>query len=64
MVDAAENARAKTGKRRSSTNRQRYFGDWTEPKLLTIYVVDAQGKRVNTVELPVTNDGTFAIRFG
>ncbi len=50
--------RAKTGKRRS-TNRHGYFGDWTEPKLLTIYVVDEQGKRVNTAELPVTNDGTF-----
>lgn len=31
------------------------------PKLLTIYVVDAQGKRVNTASLPVTNDGTFGL---
>ncbi len=59
MADAPGNARAKTGKRRQTTNRHGYFGDWTEPKLLTIYVVDAQGKRVNTAELPVTNDGTF-----
>lgn len=51
--------RAKIGKRRS-TNRHGYYGDWTEPKLLTIYVVDEQGKRVNTASLPVTNDGTFA----
>ncbi len=29
------------------------------PKLLTIYVVDPQGKRVNTAEVPITNDGTF-----
>lgn len=51
--------RTKTGKRRFSTNRHGYFGDWTEPKLLTIYVVDEQGKRINTAEFPVTNDGTF-----
>lgn len=51
--------RNKLGKRRSSTNRHGYFGDWQEPKLLTIYVVDEQGKRINTAELPVTNDGTF-----
>lgn len=30
-----------------------------EPKLLTIYVVDERGKRINTAEIPVTNDGTF-----
>lgn len=50
---------AKKGKRRPKTNRHGYVGEWQEPKLLTIYVVDAQGKRVNTTELPVTNDGTF-----
>lgn len=42
----------KKGKRRSKTNRHGYVGEWQEPKLLTIYVVDAQGKRVNTTELP------------
>lgn len=51
--------RAKKGKPCQTTNRHGYYGDWTEPKLLTIYVVDEQGKRVNTAELPVTNDGTF-----
>ena len=51
--------RNKIGKRRS-TNRHGYFGDWTEPKLLTIYVVDEQGKRINTAD-PVTNDGTFTL---
>ncbi|HEY9783266.1 MAG TPA: ISLre2 family transposase [Leptolyngbyaceae cyanobacterium] len=51
--------RDKKGKPRQTTNRHGYYGDWTEPKLLTIYVVDEQGKRVNTASLPVTNDGTF-----
>lgn len=51
--------RPKKGKPRQTTNRHGYHGDWTEPKLLTIYVVNALGKRVNTAELPVTNDGTF-----
>ena len=49
----------KTGKRRQQTNRHRYQGEWTEPKLLTIYVVDELGKRVNSAEIPVTNDGTY-----
>lgn len=51
--------RPKKGKPRQTTNRHGYVGDWREPKLLTIYVVDEQGKRVNTNVLPVTNDGTF-----
>ncbi len=51
--------RPKKGKRCLKTNRHGYVGDWKEPKLLTIYAVDAQGQRINTVELPVTNDGTF-----
>lgn len=49
----------KTGKRRQQTNRHGYKGEWIEPKLLTIYVVDPLGKRVNTTEIPVTNDGTY-----
>lgn len=40
--------RPKKGKPRQTTNRRGYYGDWTEPKLLTIYVVNEQGKRVNT----------------
>lgn len=59
MVDARASALAKKGKRRQKTNRHGYVGEWTEPKLLTIYVVDEQGKRVNTDVLPVTNDGTY-----
>ncbi len=50
---------AKKGKRRPKTNRHGYVGDWQEPKLLTIYAVDSQGKRVNPDVLSVTNDGTF-----
>lgn len=48
----------KTGKRRHNSNRHGYKGEWIEPKLLTIYVVDPLGKRVNPAEIPVTNDGT------
>lgn len=51
----------KKGKRHPTTNRHGYVGDWQEPKLLAIYVVDRQGKRVNTPELPVINDGTFGL---
>jgi hypothetical protein len=50
---------AKTGKRRQNSHRHGYTGEWIEPKLLTIYVVDPLGKRVNTTEIPVTNDGTY-----
>lgn len=35
--------RAKTGKRHPKTNRYGYVGDWKEPKLLTIYIVDSCG---------------------
>lgn len=50
---------AKTGKRRYNSHRHGYKGEWIEPKLLTIYVVNPLGKRVNTAEIPVTNDGTY-----
>lgn len=50
---------AKKGKRRQNTNRHGYNAEWIEPKLVTIYVVDHQGKRVNTTEIPVINDGTY-----
>ncbi len=50
---------AKKGKRRQNTNRHGYKGEWVEPKLLTIYVVDHQGKRINTTVIPVINDGTY-----
>jgi hypothetical protein len=49
-----------TGKKRNKkTNRRRYKGEWKEPKLLTIYAVDEQGKKIKAGEVPITNDGTF-----
>jgi hypothetical protein len=52
---------SKKGKRRQTTNRHGYVGEWQEPKLLTIYIVDSRGKRINTADIPVTNDGTFGL---
>lgn len=52
--------RNKRGKRRAKTQRHGFHGEWREPLLLTIYVVDSQGRKLNTQELPITNDGTFA----
>ncbi len=49
----------KKGRRNSQTNRHGFTGEWIEPKLLTIYAVDAQGKKIKTGEIPVTNDGTY-----
>ena len=31
-----------------------------EPKLLTIYVVNEQGKKFRTSAIPITNDGTYS----
>ena len=50
--------RSKKGKRRHS-KRRGYYGDWREPKLLTLYAVDEQGHRLDCVEVPIVNDGTF-----
>ncbi|MGB0384919.1 MAG: hypothetical protein ACPGWR_08865 [Ardenticatenaceae bacterium] len=41
----------------SRTNRYGYDGLGCEPKLLTIYIVDKQGKKINNGVL--SNDGTF-----
>lgn len=49
----------KKGRRHAETHRHGYTGEWVEPKLLTIYTVDEQGKKVKTSEIPVTNDGTY-----
>lgn len=51
--------RNKPGKQRGN-GRRGYHGDWREPKLFTLYAIDEQGNRINTLALPVTNDGTFA----
>jgi hypothetical protein len=50
--------RAKGGRRKTS-RRHGYSGEWKEPKVLTIYVVDQDGHKVSTQEIPLTNDGTF-----
>jgi hypothetical protein len=50
--------RTKKGKPKAN-GRRGYYGDWREPKLFTLYALDDEGKRINTIELPVTNDGTF-----
>lgn len=49
----------KTGRRHAKTHRHGYVGEWVEPKLLTIYAVDEQGKKLKTLEIPITNDGTY-----
>lgn len=49
----------KTGKRRHNSPRHGYQAEWIKPKLLTISVVAPLGKRINSAEIPVTNDGTY-----
>jgi hypothetical protein len=49
----------KKGKPKVKTNRHGFIGEWTEPKLLTIYVVNEQGKKMRTSKIPITNDGTY-----
>ena len=49
----------KTGRRHPKTRRHGYVGQWVEPKLLTIYTVNEQGRKIKTDALPVTNDGTY-----
>ncbi|GCL36100.1 hypothetical protein SR1949_12000 [Sphaerospermopsis reniformis] len=49
----------KKGRPRAKTNRRGFTGEWIEPKLLTIYVVNEQGKKVKTSAIPITNDGTY-----
>nr|AYN62340.1 transposase [Heteroscytonema crispum UCFS15] len=49
----------KKGRRKVKTNRRGFTGEWIEPKLLTIYTVNEQGKKVKTSDIPITNDGTY-----
>lgn len=49
----------KKGRRSSKTNRHGFIGQWIEPKLLTIYVVNEQGEKIRTSAIPITNDGTY-----
>lgn len=64
VVISADGGRTKIrlteeGKLNPNTNRKSYKTDWIEPKLLTIYTVDEQGKKIKTGEVPIVNDGTF-----
>lgn len=47
------------GRRKVKTNRLGFTGEWIEPKLLTIYVVNEEGKKIINREIPITNDGTY-----
>jgi hypothetical protein len=49
----------KKGRRKVKTNRRGFIGEWTEPKLLTIYTVNEQGKKVKNTDILITNDGTY-----
>jgi hypothetical protein len=49
----------KKGRRKIKTNRRGFTGEWTEPKLLTIYTVNDQGKKVKTDNILIINDGTY-----
>ena len=51
--------RPKRGRRWQGRRHHGYHAEWKEPKLLTIYVVDERGRKIRTVRIPVTNDGTF-----
>jgi hypothetical protein len=60
-VDGGRTRLRRNKKGKPKANRRRgYYGDWREPKLFTLYALDDEGKRINTLEMPVTNDGTFA----
>lgn len=49
----------KKGRRKVKTNRVSFTGEWIEPKLLTIYVVNEQGEKIKNGEIPITNDGIY-----
>lgn len=48
------------GRRKVKTNRLGFTGEWIEPKLLTIYVVNDDGEKIINGEIPITNDGTYS----
>ena len=49
----------KKGRRKVKSNRVGFTGEWIEPKVLTIYVVNEQGEKIRNGEIPITNDGTY-----
>ena len=64
VVIAADGGRTriridKKGRRHSKTNRHGFTGEWIEPKVLTIYTVDKEGRKIKNGEIPIINDGTY-----
>ena len=59
-VDGGRTPLRKNCRLNKKTARRYYKGEWKEPKLLMIYVVDEQGKKIASSDTPITNDGTFA----
>jgi hypothetical protein len=49
--------RKQKGKGKNKLQHRRYKGQWREPKLLTIFEIDSQGKKVQTERVLI--DGTF-----
>ncbi|WP_375506118.1 ISLre2 family transposase [uncultured Nostoc sp.] len=49
----------KKGRRKAKTNRVGFTGEWIEPKVLTIYVVNEQSEKIRNGEVSITNDGTY-----
>jgi hypothetical protein len=45
--------------RKRKSGRHGYKGEWKEPKLLTIYVLDEQGRKVVGTDIPGVCDGTL-----
>ena len=63
VVIAADGGRTriridKRGRKNSKTNRHGFTGEWIEPKLLTIYTVNKNGKKIKNGEFPIINEGT------
>ena len=49
--------RKQKGRGKGKTQKRRYKGEWREPKLLTIFEIDAQGRKIPTAAMRI--DGTF-----
>ncbi len=45
--------------RKRKSGRRGYGTNWREPKLLTIYVLDEEGRKVVSTEVPLVQDGTL-----
>jgi hypothetical protein len=49
----------KTRGRKRKSGRRGYEANWREPKLLTIYVLDEEGRKVVSTDVPLVQDGTL-----